>query len=484
MAGPWAAVVETHTAALFFAGDLVFKVKKPVALDFVDLTTMEDRRRACDAEVSLNRRLAPDVYLGVAELALPSGPLEHAVVMRRLPAHLSLSARIDACGEQLDESVADLAGLLANFHQRCPRVGVELPRELWAPPIDLWREEISRCAALHADQLPTTQLHRALCLAERYADERRELFVSRLDLGLVREGHGDLLADDIYMMPDGPRVLDCLEFDQRLRICDVLHDLSFLVMDLEHRDRQDLADVLVRRYGALMPEQHPATLLHFFVAHRALIRAKVHAIRAEQRGDAVDGAPAALLALALRHLEEAQVRLVLLGGLPGAGKTTLAGQLASRLPAVHLSSDRIRDELAPADSELSGFDSGRYQPSITDAVYAEMLRRAVVLLRAGEHVVLDASWQSEARRAAAARAVAEAGAVTVEIEATADESVAVQRLVDRPRVRGGSEATVEVRQEMRRRFAPWQTATQVATTHGTGEAMEAVMAAIRVAGIR
>lgn len=451
----WAGAVETHTAAVYFAGDRVFKVKKPVRLDFIDLTSRAARLAACEAEVSLNRRLAPDVYLGIADIQFDGATIDHAVVMRRLPAESSLAARLLDQDPDLPRMITAVADALAAFHARCPVVGAALPQETWTPVIELFREEVDRTLHIARTSDARAQLESALALAERYAGGRQALYEQRLNAGLVRDGHGDLQAADIYLLPDGPRVLDCLEFDERLRVGDVVHDVAFLAMDLEHLGRPDLSRLLLERYGAAAAEAHPSTLAHFFIAHRALVRAKVAAIRTQQQGGPEDTAVEELLDLVQRHLDDAQVRVVLLGGLPGSGKTSVATALSGRLPATHVSSDRIRAELGGSTSAGCGFDRGRYAPAVTEWIYAEMLRRAARATSMGEHVVLDASWSSGAHRMAARRMAADAGAVLVELRADVDDSIAAVRIENRARVPGGSEATVAVRDQMRRGFDPW-----------------------------
>jgi aminoglycoside phosphotransferase family enzyme/predicted kinase len=481
MGGPWADVVETHTAALYFAGDRVYKVKKPIRLDFLDLTSRDARRRACEAEVTLNSRLTPDVYLGVANIGLPDEPAESAVVMRRLPADASLADRLEVDdSESLRRSLCALAEMLAAFHGRCQTVGRELPLDAWAPPLELWRTELARASRLRDSRLPAAQLQRARMLAERYADGRSQLFAQRLAAGLVRDGHGDLLATDIYLLPDGPRVLDCLEFDDRLRVCDVLHDVAFLAMDLDHRGRPDLATVLLDRYSTAAAETHPATLAEFFIAHRALIRAKVEIIRSRQRREA-DVHGARLLRSCLRHLERAQVRIVLIGGLPGAGKSTLAAAVAAQLPARLLSSDQIRYAIAGNLRSVGEFDAGRYAPAVSTRVYRELLARAKDALEQGEHVVLDASWRTAEHRRLARRLADQTGTVAVELIAQVDEAVANHRLARRRPTPGGSEATASTRRQMRIRFDAWPEARIVTTDAGLDDSVDTAVRAFNAA---
>jgi hypothetical protein len=235
-------------------------------------------------------------------------------------------------------------------------------------------------------------------LTHRFLDGREALFKQRVDDGCAVDGHGDLMTDDVFCLDDGPRALDCLEFDDRLRFLDRLDDACFLAMDLERLDAPELGAHFLSWFAEFSGDPAPPSLVHHYIAYRAFVRAKVAGLRADQ------GAPAAVEArrladLARRHLEAGAVALILVGGAPGTGKTTVAGALADRLGMVVLSSDRIRKELAGLDPETaaaSALHSGIYDTTHTARTYAEMLRRARLLLELGESVVLDASWDPRA----------------------------------------------------------------------------------------
>lgn len=482
---PWAAVIETHTAALYFAGDRVYKVKKPVDLGFVDFTHASARRVACEREVALNRRLAPDVYLGVAELTDPLRQhSEPVVVMRRMPSRRRLATLVTEGAPDVTDGVVAVARLLVDFHARCA-----IDRDPDSPGsgravAELWRTglaELQHDADTCVDPVTTARSGR---LSARYLAGRDILFAERLAAGRVRDGHGDLLADDIFLLPDGPRVLDCLEFDPRLRVGDVLADVAFLAMDLERLGAPALARQFLDAYREFSAESHPHSLEHFFIAYRAHVRAKVACIRAAQ-GDRGSQEPArALAALSLRHLYDATVRLVLVGGLPGAGKTTIAAGLADRSAWIHLNSDVIRKELAglPATRQHPGtYDEGLYAPATTERAYATMLARAETALRRGESVVLDASWHDPELRARAAGLAREVNAVLIEIEAVASDEVAAARLHNR-RV-GPSDADIGVRVSMAAQFAAWPRSTRVVTDDPSYDTVAATVEAVRTATI-
>jgi len=459
-----AAVAETHTSTLFFLGDRVLKIKKPVDLGFLDFTSRASRLRACRAEVRLNRRLAPDVYLGVATLSVEGRVAENGVLMRRLPAGASLAARIRQADQDLATRVSELAQRLAEFHAHCPVIGREIPRTRYLSPAALWARNVEQLRRLPLNGSEEDVLGRVNALGTSYLEGRRPLFRSRLREGMVRDGHGDLLAEDIYLLDDGPRVLDCLEFDSRLRAVDVVLDLTSLTVDLERLGRAELADLLMREYMSVAGGRHPPTLEHFYAAYRALVRAKVSAIR---RREAVPDAGERcldLLTIALRHSRLAQPHLVLVGGLPGVGKTTVSELLARQIDGRHIASDALRDEISSAASAASATSrrsTSRYSAQMTDRVYHQLLYRAADLLRRGEHVVVDASWSRQCWRAAARETADLTRATLAEILLATPENVAAERLQRRTKASGASEADLTVRRWMSRRFEDWPEAKRI-----------------------
>ena len=258
------------------------------------------------------------------------------------------------------------------------------------------------------------------------------------------------------MTPDGPRVLDCLDFSDELRWGDRLLDAAFLAMDLDDLGRPDLAGAFLAWQRELSGDTWPESLAHHYIAYRASIRAKVAAIKAAQREEPAAAEVERYCELTVRHLEAGRVGLVLIGGLPGTGKTSLAHGLGEGSGAVVLSSDEVRRELGePVTGAAPGVDEGRYAPGARLAVYDEMLARAGALLRRGERVVLDASWADGSVRRA--RDLAEATSSDLhELCCAVPSAVAEARIAARRS--GGtnaSEATVEVSRSMATRFDPW-----------------------------
>jgi len=473
-----AEVRETHTAALFFAADRVYKMKKPVDLGFCDFTTVERRRDACEREVRLNRRLSPDAYLGVSQVLAPDGRVaEHLVVMRRMSPRTRL-ARLVREGEPVDDHLRAIARLLAAFHAGAHR----------GPEVDAEGTVIAAGRRWHgvhvglrrfAGTLLDADVVDEVCLSStEFLAGRDALFTARIAAGRILDGHGDLLADDIFCLPDGPRVLDCLEFDDRLRFVDGLDDAAFLAMDLEHLGSRELAERFLELYAEFGADPAPVALHHHHVAYRAAVRAMVTCLRADQGGGGADDARS-LLGLAAEHLAAGRVRLVLVGGLPGTGKTTVAGGLADALGMTVLSSDRIRKELAGLDPLApagAGYREDLYALSHTDATYAEMLRRAADLLARGESVVLDASWTSSHRRTAAVTLAERTHSRFTALRCTAPAAVTSTRITSR---RGSaSDATPLVAAVMCLDADPWVEAHTVDTSGGPEESIAAAVAAV------
>jgi aminoglycoside phosphotransferase family enzyme/predicted kinase len=476
------AIAETHSGIVFFVGDRAYKLKKAVDLGFLDFRTREAREAVCHREVELNRRLAPDVYVGVSDVLGVDGEVcDHLVVLRRMPDDRRLSSMV-LRGDDVGEHLRALARLLADFHAAAERseaadraAGADALAARWS----------ANTAGMHEFEgrfLDSASVARADQLAHRYLDGRRALFEERIAAGRACDGHGDLLADDIFCLDDGPRVLDCLEFDDALRLDDPLADVAFLAMDLERLGRPDLGTAFLDDYRAAAGDAWPPSLAHHHVAYRAQVRAKVSAIRAAQGVEGAGPKAEALLDLCLAHLEAARVRLVLVGGLPGTGKSTLAAGLGAALGAEVLRSDVIRKELAglqPDESGADAFGEGIYTAAATDATYDELLARAREALAHGRSVVLDASWSSAAEREGA-RAVAEATSSDMaELRCVAPAELAAQRLRDRA-ARGGdpSDADPGVAAAMADATDPWTEATDLDTRADPDDVIAAALASL------
>ncbi len=478
-------VVETHVSVLVFTGDLVLKYKKSIRLPFVDFKSRPARLAACRAEVEANRRLSPDVYLGVADVTLDGSPLDHAVVMRRLPAERSMSALAERGDPLLDTQLPKLAALLVDFHARADRspaidadASVDAVSTTWATSLDV-------LAGWEGRLLAEGTVARARHLVTRYLRGRRALFDERIGAGRVCDGHGDLLASDVFLLDDGPRVLDCIDFDDRLRHVDVIADVAFLAMDLERLGVPGSAEVFLRLYQAASGDEFPPTLLHHYLALRAVIRAEVACLRAGQ-DPAAQGSPASdLMALALDHLERARVVVGVVCGLPGTGKSTIAGAVGPRLGWPVLRTDDVRRELL--DSVGSGplrdaYGEGAYDEATTTATYSTLLARARAALEGGRSVLLDGTFSARRWQQAAEQLAEDTGSDLAVFECTARPSVAGARLrarsTDASAISGADE---DVGKAMAADRHPWARAQPVDTSdRSTRQSADVVAGELRV----
>jgi uncharacterized protein len=413
-------VRQTHISIVFLAGDFVYKVKKPVAFDFLDFSTLEKRRSACDQEVALNRRLAPDVYLRVVPITRTSTGLrfegdveavEWAVKMRRLPDDATLLHRLER-GMVSVSDVEQLATRVAAFHATAEGGTRIASFGCFEVVLRNARDNFTQAEPMIGHTVSRVVFDRLRLLTELALERLRPLIDARARRGVPRDTHGDLHLDHVYLFPDTPPpgdlvVIDCIEFSEVFRYADPVADMAFLFMDLAFHGRRDLARSFADAYFRAVGEDEGRALLPFYSAYRAVVRAKVEGLKSREpevsrqaREEAFQEARAHWL-FALGELEDPGSRpcLVLVGGLPGTGKSTLSARLAERLGFRVIRSDVVRKELAGLSGGTpTGFEAGIYTPEATEKTYAECRRRAEELLVESGHVIVDATFGREANR--------------------------------------------------------------------------------------
>jgi aminoglycoside phosphotransferase family enzyme/predicted kinase len=414
-------VRQTHVSLVFLAGNRAYKVKKPVALGFLDFSTLQRRRHFCAEEVRLNRRLAPSVYRGVVPITQEGDTVrvggtgevvEWAVEMERLPDAAQLAEYV-ARGEANDEVLARLGRRLAAFHAAAeagPHIAAAGRFDVVAGNA---RENFTQSAAHVGVTLSHAVYRRLHDLTEQHLQRLRPLIEARAQRGVARDTHGDLRLDHVYLFPGRPPpddmvVIDCIEFNERYRFADPVADMAFLYTDLLFCGRADLAGAFADAYFEAAGDAEGQTLLPFYTAYRAAVRGKVDGMKAAE-----DEVPAAQRQTARQHgrgrwllalgqLEGPGRRpcLVPIGGLPGTGKSTLARGLAESACFDVIRSDAVRKELAGSREAPapSAFGAGLYAPEWTERTYAECLRRAEELLFEGRRVVIDASFREDGHR--------------------------------------------------------------------------------------
>jgi aminoglycoside phosphotransferase family enzyme len=415
--------LDTHAAMVFLAGDLAYKLKRAVWFPFLDFSTLDRRRAACEAEVLLNRRTAPDFYLGCrpvtrqADGTLAFGgdgePVEWIVVMRRFNQDL-LFDRMAERGDLTALHMVELADEIAAFHAaaepRPDRGGSEALR--WI--ID---DDIEEIAAM-PEAFGATGVGALRHLSDEALQRCAALLDARRATGFVRHCHGDLHLRNIVLWDGRPTLFDCLEFDENLACTDVLYDLAFLLMDLEHRGRRDFANLTFNRYLQRTGDRGGLPAVSLFLSCRAAIRAKVEASGAayqhdQAKAEAMRASAREYLKLATGFLTPHAPRLIAIGGEPGCGKSTVAGLVApylgeapgaliirSDVTRKHLFGCRLEDPLPPE----------AYSREVTERTYGEVASAAKAGLVAGMTVIADAVYAEPGERDALAAMARDAGA--------------------------------------------------------------------------
>lgn len=266
-----AEVHETHTGLVALVGDRAFKIKKPVVTDFLDFSTAQKRETACRREIELNRRLAYSSYLGLGHFQPPAGDAEAVIVMRRYPDTQRL-AELVRSGAPVEKWLTEIADLLARFHSSAER-GEAIDREATPRVLsDRWQQNLTELRRHAGTVIDDEQIAEVERLASAYLAGREPLYETRIAAHRVVDGHGDLLCQDIFCTAEGPMLLDCLEFDDRLRYVDGIDDAGFLAMDLEFLGRRDLADLFLEEYCRRADDPAAHSLRHFCIAYRAVVR--------------------------------------------------------------------------------------------------------------------------------------------------------------------------------------------------------------------
>jgi len=442
-------LVETHVSDIFISDHHVYKVKKPVDFGFLNFTTLDRRRFYCEEEVRLNRRLCPDIYLGVAELReTPEGAsfagggrvIDYAVKMKRLPEERMLSHLLER-GEAGAGELAQIARIMADFHGRAAR-GAQIDACGSSAVIrGNWEENFRQAAPFQGETVPAADLTLIRDWVERFLGEHEELFQARIAGGFIRECDGDLHTGNICLT-DPICIFDCIEFNERFRYIDTAADIAFLLMDLEYAGRPELCRPFLEAYQEATGDTGLAPLLDFYRGYRAFVRGKVQSFLFRAPALAADERARARAA-ALRYFRLARgyalrarlaPSLIITCGLMGSGKSALARELSFELGLQLERSDLVRKELAglpPVRAQGAGYDRGIYGADFNRATYRALEQAARSALQAGRSVVVDATFRREGDRAAFRQLAQELGVGFFELQTRCDQGLIRERLEQR-----------------------------------------------------
>jgi aminoglycoside phosphotransferase family enzyme/predicted kinase len=427
---------ETHISHVFLAGELAYKIKKNVRYSFVDYSTLGRRKFFLEEELRLNRRLAPSVYLGILpishddygwQLGSDAHPAEYALVMRRLPEKRMLDYLLER-GQVTPRMMAALAEILVPFHREAAKGQRKHAYGHPSSAQKIWQDNLADLAPFVGRTIDAGSLAAIRAFGGRFLDRHAGLMLRRAREGRARELHGDLHCEHICFAPEGIQIFDCVEFSPKLRSIDPASEVAFLLMDLEARGAKELGGEFLRRYLELADDPDLPELLPFYQCYRALVRGKVFSLLSPDKGDDRAGRYFDLAYSAT--WDDLKPFVVMICGLTGSGKSSLARALARRLGADVINSDVLRKHLggAPERSEPAGYGEGICSSSMTGRTYRKMMEEADRHLAAGRGVILDATFRKAAQRSTVLETAARNGAPVAIVYCYSREEIIRERL--------------------------------------------------------
>ena len=437
-------LIETHISWVILTGQYAYKIKKPVELGFLDFSSLQKRKRYCEEEVRLNRRLAPTIYLGVVAIRGTSGQpridgegeaLEYAVKMVQFSQRAQLDRMLER-GELQPGQMDALAHMVADFHEQIETAD---QASEYGEPDHVLQPVLDTIAHLrrHTDDFVERQVIDELdSWCQTTFAHLRSFIALRKAQGYVRECHGDMHLRNLAWVDDKPLAFDCIEFNPELRWIDVISEIAFLVMDLDDRRQPQLAQRFLNGYLERGGDYSGIRLLCFYLVYRALVRAMVNAIRADQQGISVDEKAQATkethgyLHLARRYTRVSKPVLLIARGLSGSGKTTYSQLLLEQFPAIRIRSDVERKRLYGVKPEQDGhkiIGDELYSSIATERTY----QRLEQLAKAGHSVIIDATCQKKEQRELFRKLAEEKGVAFLILEFSATEATLRQRIAAR-----------------------------------------------------
>lgn len=425
---------ETHISHVFLVGDLVYKIKKAVRFSFLDYSTLARRRHFLQEELRLNRRLAPSVYLAVMPISFDengwrlggwSEPAEYTLVMRRLPEKQMLRFLLQT--KQVTQGMIEqLADHLADFHAAA-EMTKDIPADEYLAALQAeWSDSLADIRPLMTAPGDRQALEAIDSFGSKFLRTNRDLLMRRVSEGWIRDVHGDLHADHICFAPEGIQIFDCIEFSAKLRRCDLASEIAFLLMDMAILGGEALVDAFVERYRERLGDAEMTALLPYFKCYRALVRAKVHALRLSRWGDEA----ARYFHFARRMTwEPFKPFLMIVCGLTGSGKSTLARPMGERLGMSVINSDVVRKLIAAKPGRHAvRYHEGIYSPAMTEKTYAGMARQAEEQIRKGQGAILDATFARRAHREKIAALALKYGIPLIAVHCSASDATSEKRL--------------------------------------------------------
>jgi aminoglycoside phosphotransferase family enzyme/predicted kinase len=461
--------LQTHISSVFLTGEYVYKLKKPVNFGFLDFSTIALRKLYCRAEVELNSRLAPSVYLKASPITLDGDQLalegegeivDWVVVMQELDQKL-LGTEVLARGELTEAHMDALVDVLVPFYQEA-KTGEGVDRYGTVKAVKFNTDEnFSQTKAYSGKLLSAERYKHIRRWTNTFYEENAELFERRIAEGRIRESHGDLHLFNVFLERP-PIIFDCIEFNERLRCGDIAVDLAFMAMDLDFNDRSDLANHFIDRYVEASGDTELVKLLDFYKCYRAYVRGKIACFTSSD--PALDnGARREQRNLARRYFGLAyqyaggseRPSMVVLYGLMGSGKTNVARYLREHFGWHMISTDAVRKQISGVGENTRvyvPYNEGLYSPDMNEKTYAEVCRRAENLLQGGFPVVVDGAFKYQEERVPVIEAAERTGAHLVFIQTVCEVDEQRRRLKKRQLHDTRSDGRVELMEHQRADF--------------------------------
>ncbi len=441
-------LIETHISWVILTGDFAYKIKKPVDFGFLDFSTLAKRKHFCEQELRLNRRLAPDIYLDVVAVTgttdephiAGSGEIfEYAVKMAQFPQPAQLDNMLTA-GELKLEHMDAIARMIANFHQSTTVATDAMDygnMETIYQPVEENFRQINE--HLNSDRY-ADKLTSLLQWGKSTFTKQQTLMAKRKVDGFIRHCHGDMHLRNMLWLSDKPMAFDCIEFNERLSWIDVISEIAFLIMDLQHRQQHQLANRFLNSYLEITGDYAGLSVLPFYLCYRALVRAKVNTLRLKQenlttgeKGNTIAEFEK-YLGLALTYTQPATAKLIIMHGLSASGKSTVSQKLLDAIGAIRIRSDVERKRLfktTSTDSAADKVDAGIYSADASQQTYEKLIELASLIVNAGYDVIVDAAFLKHEQRKSFQTLAKQLNAGYVILQINAPAEILRQRIAQR-----------------------------------------------------
>ncbi|EDX72031.1 hypothetical protein MC7420_7511 [Coleofasciculus chthonoplastes PCC 7420] len=404
-------LIQTHVSYVFLTGDYAYKVKKAVNFSFLDFSTLEKREHFCWQELQMNKPQAPEIYLNVLPISQKgdrlilgddSQPVEYALKMRQFPQDALFSTRFEQ-GKLTATDMENLGRVVAEFHAQTQTNDYIRSFGTPAKIREAFDENYQQTENYIGRAQTQQQFQETKQFSDRFFAQREALLEQRLDNNRIRECHGDLHLRNICLWQDKIQLFDRIEFNEPFRFVDVMYDVAFVVMDLDARGAKELGNVFLNTYLEQTGDWQGLQVLPLYLSRQAYVRAKVTsfllddpAVPEETKQDAANTA-ADYYRLAWDYTKTNSGQVVIMSGLSGSGKSTVARQLAHQSGAIHLRSDAVRKHLAGIPLDQKGSDQ-LYTPKMNQKTYDRLSELGIMLAQQGFPVILDAKYDRQAFR--------------------------------------------------------------------------------------